>query len=58
VIAPFITGVLENKHPGKFVSVDIFLGFLSLIGAGFNVWLYYDDINKRGGVLNNVPKPV
>lgn len=58
VIAPFITGVLENKHPGKFASVDVFLGSLSLIGAIFNVWLYLDDIKNRGGVLNNVAKPV
>lgn len=58
VIAPFITGVLENKHPGKFASVDVFLGSLSLIGVGFNIWLYFDDIKNRGSVLNNVAKPV
>ena len=33
-----------------------FLALLGFIGFCFNVALYFDDINNRGGVLNNVAK--
>lgn len=58
VIAPFCTGLLLNKNPGRFVSTYIFLGFLSLIGMGANIWLYIDDIKNRDGVLDKVPKSI
>lgn len=58
VIAPLIVGVLENRTPARFVNTFVFLGSLSLIGMILNIWLYYDDIKNRGGVLNNVPAAV
>jgi hypothetical protein len=51
------TGLLLNKFPG-FAPTDVFLGVLSLIGFGFNVWLYFDDVRNRGSILNNVAHPV
>lgn len=58
VIAPLVVGVLENRTPNRFVNTFVFLGALSLIGMILNIWLYYDDIKNRGGVLNNVPAAV
>jgi hypothetical protein len=33
-----------------------FLAFLGFCGFIINVMLYFDDINNRGGILNNVAK--
>lgn len=58
VFAPLIVGQLENATPGRYVLTYFFLGSLSLVGLGFNIWLYIDDIKNRGGVLNNVATTV
>lgn len=55
VIAPLITGILQNKTPDRFVTTYCFLGSLALLGMGLNIWLYVDDIKNRDGVLNKVP---
>jgi len=57
-IAPSITGVLEGKTPGKYVNTYCFLGSLAFIGMFLNIWLYFDDIKNRGGVLHKVPAKI
>ena len=57
MISPFICGLLIGDSD-RYVTTMVFLGFLSLIGMLLNIWLYYDDIHNRGGILNNVPSTV
>jgi len=49
VISPAISGILQGRTPYRYENTYIFLGSLSLIGAMANIWLYFDDINNRGG---------
>lgn len=57
VIAPTITGILENRTPGRFVNTYCFLGSLAFLGIFLNIWLYMDDIKNRNSVLDRVDKP-
>jgi MFS family permease len=63
-ITPFILTLLQslskpspksndNTVPYNNLSLS-FLAFLGFIGFCINIWLYLDDINNRGGQLNNV----
>lgn len=58
VIAPAITGKLEDRNPGRYVTTYLFLGALSVIGIFVNIWLYVDDIKNRNGILHKVPVEV
>jgi MFS family permease len=59
-IAPYVVGVLlhdsmsaEYPHYG-FVNEQLFLASLAFLGFLCNIWLYYDDKHKRGGMINKV----
>lgn len=55
-ISPYVGGVLlENteKEQGYFWLMMYFCG-LAVAGICFNVWLYIDDLQNRGGVLDKV----
>lgn len=54
-VSPLVSGVLQAKYKNTFAPVYLFLGALATIGFLFNIWLYFDDIRNRNGVLNNVP---
>ena len=54
VIAPLITGFLEDQYPDNFTPINLFFGTLSSIGVCLNIWLYIDDRKYRGSILYNV----
>jgi len=58
-LTPLLLAYIQSISKTQTVYNDLSLSFLSAIGVcGFcvNLWLYIDDINNRGGVLNNVAK--
>ena len=54
-ISPLIGSALLNtkKEDGYFWYLMYFC-FLSIIGFCINVWLYFDDLKNRGGVLDKI----
>jgi len=59
-ILPFAIGKTIHKtntvhtHYG-YVTEQMILAGLALVGFAFNIWLYCDDIHKRNGQLNKGP---
>ena len=47
---------LDSKPDKKdvYVSLNIYYILVSLLGLIFILWLYYDDIQNRDGILNNI----
>ena len=56
-VSPIIAGyTLKTKRDQGYFWYFIFFDILAIIGTVLNVWLYFDDINKRKGILNKVDK--
>ena len=47
---------MKTKRDQGYFWYFIFFDILAIIGTVLNVWLYFDDINKRKGILNKVDK--
>jgi hypothetical protein len=45
-----------NKKENIYFTTMMTLAGFAFIGLGVNIWLYLDDINNRGGVLNEIKK--
>ena len=54
-ISPLIASVCLNteKQQGYFWLM-MYFSMLSCCGIVFNVWLYFDDIRNRGGILDAI----
>lgn len=58
-LAPLLLAFIQSVSKTQTVYNNLSLSFLVLLGVcgiSVNVWLYFDDINNRGGVLNNIAK--
>lgn len=56
-LTPLVLALTQSMSKTNTVYNHVSLSFLALLGfSGFcvNIALYFDDINNRGGVLNNV----
>jgi len=47
---------LKTKKDGGYFWYLIYFIVLALIGICLNLWLYFDDLKNRGGILNKVDK--
>lgn len=59
-VAPTIVGAIidatKNDSSHGYFWASAFWAIISIIGIALNVWLYYEDINNNGGILNKVHK--
>ena len=56
-ISPLIAGVmLKTEKDGGYFWYLVYFEVLAVIGICLNLWLYFDDLKNRGGILNKVDK--
>ena len=54
-ISPLIASAcLETKKQDGYFWLMMYFSVLACIGIFFNVWLYFDDIRNRGGILDAI----
>ena len=54
-VSPMVSAaLLEADRQGGYVSLMLYFTLLTVIGLGFNLWLYHDDLRNRRGILDAV----
>ena len=54
-VSPMVSAaLLEADRQGGYVSLMLYFSLLTVVGLGFNLWLYYDDLRNRKGILDAV----